>query len=180
MRAKRHAHFPAARELADVAVHHLRLKAQARENLARPAFERVAAELFEARLHFAVALDDVVHLVRSVWIGHGGFEACEFGGNLADGARTVHRFGDRAAARHFADVLAEIADRDAAIGRDLAFVRLLLARDRAEQRRLAGAVRPDEADLLAPVQHGGGFDEHDLVAVLLADVVETDHGLPRS
>ena len=44
-----------------------------------------------------------------------------------------------------------------------------------EQRRLAGAVGTDEADLLALVERRGGLDEEDLVAVLLADIVETDH-----
>ena len=58
---------------------------------------------------------------------------------------------------------------------DLALVGLLLAGDHAEQRGLAGAVRPDQADLLALLERRGGLDEEDLVAVLLADVVETDH-----
>ena len=81
----------------------------------------------------------------------------------------------RAAARHLAHVLAEVADGDAAIDGDLALVGLLLANDHAEQRRLAGAVRTDEADLLASVERRGGFDEEDLVAVLLADTVEANH-----
>ena len=100
----------------------------------------------------------------------------------ADRAGAVHHLGDGAAARHLADVLAEVADGDAAIDRDLALVGLLLAGDHAEQRRLAGAVGADEADLLAPVERRGGLDEEDLVAVLLADVVETDHvraGYPK-
>ena len=59
---------------------------------------------------------------------------------------------------------------------DLALVGLLLAGDHPEQRGLAGAVRADEADLLALLERRGGLDEEDLVAVLLADIVETDHG----
>ena len=58
---------------------------------------------------------------------------------------------------------------------DLALVGLLLAGDHAEQRGLAGAVGADEADLLALQERGRGLDEEDLVAVLLADVVETNH-----
>jgi hypothetical protein len=48
-----------------------------------------------------------------------------------------------------------------------------------EQRGLAGPVRPDEADLLALLEGGRGFDEQDLVADLLADVIETDHWSPK-
>src|SRR4029453_5626222 len=47
-------------------------------------------------------------------------EQLQFAGDDADGTRAVHHFGDRAAATHLADILAEIADGDAAIGRTLA------------------------------------------------------------
>ena len=56
---QRHAHLPAARQRADVAVHHLLAEAQAGEHFARPALQRVAVQLLEARLHLAVARDDV-------------------------------------------------------------------------------------------------------------------------
>ena len=62
---------------------------------------------------------------------------------------------------------------------DLPFVGLLLAGDHPEQRGLAGTVRADQAGLLALLKRRGGFDEEDLVALLLADVVEADHGLDR-
>ena len=84
-----------------------------------------------------------------VGIDHRGLELLQLGGDRAHRAGAVHHLGDRAPARHLADVLAEIADRHAAIDRDLALVGLLLAGDHAEQRRLAGAVGPDEPDLLA-------------------------------
>src|SRR5262249_27352100 len=103
----------------------------------------------------------------------------QLGGNQADGSRTVHHFSDRAATGHLADILAEIANRYAAIDRNLSFVGLLLACDHPEQRGLAGAVRPDKADLLAFLEHCGGFDEEDMVAELLADVIEADHGHAR-
>ena len=62
---------------------------------------------------------------------------------------------------------------------DLPVVGRLLAHDHAEDRRLAGAVRPDQADLLAAEDRGGRVDEQDLRAVLLADLIEPDHR-PRS
>ena len=172
---QRHAHLPAARQRADVAVHHLLAEAQAGEDLARPALQRVAVQLLEARLHLAVALDDRLHLVRPVRIRHGGLQLLQLGRHGAHRAGAVHHLGHGAAARHLAHVLAEVADGHAAIDGHLALVGLLLARDHPEQRRLAGAVGADEADLLALVERRGGLDEEDLVAVLLADVVETDH-----
>ena len=177
---QRHAHLPAARERADVAVHHLLAEAEARQRLARPAVERIAVEFLETVLHLAIARDDVVHLVGAIRIGHRGLEFPQLGRDDADGTGAVHHLGHGAAARHLADVLAEIADGDAAIERDLALVGRLLARDHPEQRGLAGPVRADEADLLALLEGRGGFDEEDLVADLLADVIETDHwGLKR-
>src|SRR6202021_654929 len=87
---------------------------------------------------------------------------------------TRHR-GSGAAASHLADVLAEIADGDAAIGRDLALVGEFLARDHAKQRGLAGAVGADQPGLLALLKRGGGLDEQNLVADLLGNIVESDH-----
>ena len=46
----------------------------------------------------------------------------------------------------------------------------------AELKALETAMAdPDQADLLALLQRGRGFDEQELVAVLFGDVVETDH-----
>ena len=71
---QRHAHLPPARERAHVAVHHLLREAQAGEDLARPRLEGVAAELVEARLHLAEAVDERVHLVRARGVGDGVLE----------------------------------------------------------------------------------------------------------
>ncbi len=124
-------------------------EAEASQHFARPAFERIAVEFLEARLHFAVAFDDGFHFVGAIRVGHRRFQVLQFGGDRADWAGAVHHLGDGAAAVHFADVLAEVADGDAAIDGDLALVRLLLSRDQPEERGLAGAVGSDEADLLA-------------------------------
>ena len=172
---QRHAHLPAAGQRADIAVHHFLAEAQARQHFARPPLQRIAVELLEAVLHLAVARDDVVHVVGARRIGHRGFELLHLGGDRADRTGAVHHLGHRAAARHLADVLAEIADGDAAIDRDLALVGLFLAGDHPEQRRLAGAVGADKADLLALLKRRGRLDEEDLMADLLADVVETNH-----
>ena len=78
---QRHAHLPAARQRADVAVHHLLAEAEAGEHFARAAVQRIAVELLEAALHLAVALDDLVHLVGPVRIAHRGLELLQLGGH---------------------------------------------------------------------------------------------------
>ena len=50
------------------------------------------------------------------------------------------------------------------------------ARNHAENGRLAGTVRADETDLLPLLNRHGRIDEQELVAVLLADGVEANHG----
>jgi hypothetical protein len=126
-------------------------------------------------LHLAIARDDLVHVIGAIRIGHRGLEFPQLARHDANGSRAVHHLGHRATARHLPDVLAEIADGNAPIERDLALIRRLLARNHPEKRGLAGPVRADQADLLALLQGRGGFDEEDLVADLLADVIETDH-----
>jgi hypothetical protein len=172
---KRDPHLPAARQRPHVSVHHLGTEAQAGEHLAGARLERIAVKLLEASLHLAIARNDLIHVVGLVRIRHGGLERLELGRNRAHRTGTIHHLGDGAAARHLADVLAEIADGYAALDRQLAFIRLLLASDQPEQCGLAGTVGTDESDLLALLECRRGFDEQDLVAVLLADAVETDH-----
>ena len=58
----------------------------------------------------------------------------------------------------------------------MAVVGRLGARDHAEDGGFAGAIGADEAHLLALLQGHRGVDEQDLVAVLLGDGIETDHG----
>ena len=156
---QRDAHLPAARQRADIPVHHLLAEPQPRQNLARPALEGIAVELLEAALHLAIALDDALDRVRLARIRHGGLEGFQFGRDRADRTGAVHHRGDGAEARHLADVLVEIADGDAAIDGHPAFVGLVLPRDHAEQGRLSGAIGSDEADLLAALQRGGSLDE---------------------
>ena len=103
------------------------------------------------------------------------FKLLQLGRHGAHRAGAVHHLGHSAAARHLPDVLAEVADRNAPIDGHLALVGMLLAGDHPEERGLAGPIRTDEADLLPLLERRGRLDEEDLVAILLADVVETDH-----
>ena len=112
---QRHAHLPAAGERADVAVHHLLREAEAGEDLARARLERVAAELLEARLHLAEALDQRLELVGARRVGQRVLELVQLCADLGHRARAVHRLRDHAPALHLADVLAEVADGHAAV-----------------------------------------------------------------
>ncbi len=93
----------------------------------------------------------------------------------ADAAAAGDCLVQHRAAGHLLDVLTEVADAQFFRHRDLAVVGRLFTDDHPEQRRLAGSVRPDEADLLARVQLERGVDEEDLAAVLLADASKGDH-----
>jgi len=179
---QRHAHLPAAGEQADVAVHPFLAEAQARQHLARSGVQRIAIELLEAPLHLAIARDDGVHVAGTLRIDHGridhrGLELGHFGGERTHRPDAIHHRRDGAPARHLAHVLAEITDRHAGIDRHLTIVGPILAGDHAEERRLAGAIGPDESHLLSLLDAHRRVDEQDLMAVLLADVVETNHGV---
>ncbi len=88
---------------------------------------------------------------------------------VADAPAAGDRLVQHRSARHLLDVLPEVADRQLLRDRHVAVVGRLLADDHPEQRRLAGAVRADEADLLARIELKGRVDEQDLPAVLLVD-----------
>ena len=61
---------------------------------------------------------------------------------------------------------------------DVAAVDAFFARDDAEDRRLAGAVGADEADLVARTDLKARVLIEDTVAVLLGDIGKMDHGFP--
>ena len=140
------------------------------------ALERVAAEVLVFLLHFAEAREDRVHLVGPRRIAHRVLEMLRARG-AGRRARPLPAIASSSTDRpgHLLDVLAEVADRQLLRDRHVAFVGRFFAGDHAEQRRLAGAVRADEADFLAGIELERGVDEENLAAVLLADFGERDH-----
>jgi len=58
---------------------------------------------------------------------------------------------------------------------DHAVVGRVLADEQAKHRRFTGAVRTDQADLLAGIDLERGIDEQDLSAVLLGHLRKRDH-----
>ena len=172
---QRHAHLPAARQQPDIAVHALLAERKPRQHLARPRIERIAVQLLEAALDLAIALDQRVHVVGLLRVGHRRLQLGDLDRQRAHRSDPIHHRRHGAHARHLADVLAEIADGHAGIDRHLAVVGLFLPRDHPEQRRLAGAVGPDQTRFLPLLEAHRRVDEQDLMAVLLADVVEANH-----
>ena len=94
---------------------------------------------------------------------------------IADAAAAENRLVQHRAARAFLDVLPEVADRQLLRDRNLALVGHFFAGDQAEQRRLAGSVRADQADGLSGIELKRGVDEKNLPAVLLADAGQRNH-----
>ena len=83
------------------------------------------------------------------------------------------RLQDRASGRDF-DVLRHVADADTGRACDGAGLRLILTEQQAHDRRLAGAVRADQADLLAGADAKRDVFENGTVPVVLADALKSN------
>ncbi len=81
------------------------------QDLARLGLERVAAEVVVLLLHLAEALEDPVHLVGAVGVGHGVLERLELVVEVAEAPAAGDRLVEHRAAGHLLDVLPEVADR---------------------------------------------------------------------
>ena len=159
----------------DVAVDHAVVEAQPVQDLAGPRLELVAAALLVLLLDIAEAGQDLVHLIGLVRVAHVAFEIGQPVVQLAHPPAAGDRLVEGRVAAHRFDVLPEVADRRALRNRDVALVGLLFTGDHAEDRRLPGAVGPDQTDLLPGSQLERGIDEQHLPSVLLGDVGERDH-----
>jgi hypothetical protein len=85
MRARATRIFQPPDSLATSPSMHLLREAEAGQDLARPRLQRVAAQIVEARLHVAEALEQRVHLVGARRIGQRVLQVLELGGDLGDG-----------------------------------------------------------------------------------------------
>ena len=176
---QRDAHLPPAGERAHVAIDLVVLEAEAVQHLARLRFQRVAAEMLVRLLHLAEALQDAVHVAGAVGIFHGALQAFQLMVQVADAPAAGDGLVQHGAARHLFHVLAEIADGEFLGNRDVAFVGDFLAHHHAEEGGLAGAVGPDQSDLLARVQLKRSVNEDQLLAVLLVDTGKRNHRTSR-
>ncbi len=169
---QRHAHLPAARQLAHVVDHLIGRQPQAGEDGVRARLQLVAAELLIARLHLAEALD---HLLRRI-LRHLQFQPRQLFAEIGHLAGAGDGLGQDGAAAQVAGVLTKVADGQLLGPLDAAVVGALLAGDETEQRGLARAVGPHQADFLARVDLKRRVDEQNLSAVLLRDVGKRNHG----
>ena len=161
----------------DIPVNPLIVEPETVENFAGAALERVAAEMVVFVLHVAKARENAVHVVDLRRVGHRVLQLLELVVQLAEAAAAGDGLVEHGAARHLFDVLAEIADRELARDRHVAFVGLFLAGDHPEEGGLARAVGTDQSDLLARIELERGVDEQHLSAVLLADGGKRNHGV---
>jgi hypothetical protein len=173
---QRDAHLPAARQLAAVAVHvgvrepeavqdglGLRLDVVARAVL--PLLADCGVALEQARVVVALRIDG-----REVVL-HGLAPALELVQLRERGERVI----EHAHPVDADDVLGQVADQRPARDRDLPVIGLERARDHLQQRRLAGPVRPREADARAVRDGPRHVVEDDLGAVSLTDARELQH-----
>ena len=167
--------FQPAGQRAHIAVDPFVVESEAVEHFARLRLERVAAEVLVFLLDFAEAREDGIHLAGPPGIAHGVIELFELVMEIADAPAAGGHLVEHGASRHLLDVLAEIADAQFLRDGNLAFVGHFFARNHPEDRRLAGSVRADEADLFTRIELERGVDEENLPAVLFADVRQRDH-----
>src|SRR5262249_18309452 len=123
----------------------------------------------------AEALKNRVHVHRLFGIRHRVLQCFELVMQIADASASRDRFVKNGTARHFFYVLPKVADRESLRNGHVALIERLLAGDHAKERRLADAVQPDQADLLAWIQLKRRVDEKDLPTVLLVDPRERNH-----
>ena len=172
---QRDAHLPAAGERAHVAIDLVVLEAEAMQHFARLRLQRVAAEMLVGLLHFAEAFEDAIHVAGLLGIFHRMLQALQLVVQIADPPASGDRLVQHRTACHLFHVLAEVPDGELPGNRNVALVRHFLADHHAEKRGLAGAVGPDQTDLLPRVQLKRSVNENQLLAVLLVDAGERNH-----
>ena len=169
--AQRH---PASLATGEVVDEHLGGRASQRvHGLVEPAVEVPGVRVVQLGLEVARLLVQLVQV--RVRVAHGGVQLVEPGHlalELADGLLDVLQHGLALGERR---LLLEHPHRRLGVEDRVTVVGVVQARHDLEQRRLAGTVGADHADL-RPVQEGQGHVvEDDLVAVGLAHVAQGEH-----
>jgi hypothetical protein len=169
------AHLPSTGQRTDIAVDAIVVEPEPVENFTRLALERVAAEVFVLFLHFTKTGQNAIHVCGAIRIGHRVVQRFELVMQVPDPSASRDRLVENRAAGHLLDVLAEVADGQLPGYRNVPFIGRLFADDHAKERRLAGAVRADEADLFTGIELERGVHEQHLTPVLLGDMRKRNH-----
>ena len=106
----------------------------------------VAAERLEPMLEAPVLVHQLGELLVVVRVLHLGLDVSHPAFDAAHLAGARQYLGEHAATAGLRHLLAQVADHDFAGTGDRSGVRLLVAGDELEQRRLAGAIGPDHGD----------------------------------
>ena len=179
------AHLPAAGELADVALLVAGLEAEAGEDRERLVLAEEALEVIDALVQIGDLAGELEQSSSSSARSRVAASSCGLGRRRAARSSSLaarHARQDHVDQRAPAgdrDVLRQPADPHAVRARHLAVVDLLLAGDDLEQRRLARAVRADQADAVAVAEaQRRGVEDHS-IAEEQRDVVEDDQAHAR-
>jgi hypothetical protein len=176
------AHLPAAGELAEIAVLLAGLEAEAVQDRERLVLAEEALEVIDP----LVQLGDPFGGLELVLLGRarGGLELLlgrvQLGVELGAAGDAAEDEVAQAAPARDDELLRQPADAHALGADDLAVVDLLLAGDDAQQARLAGAVRADQAEAVAVPEAQLHLVEDHAICVEEGDVFEDDqaHGRP--
>ena len=125
--------------------------------------ERPAVDRVDLALEFAHLLHQRVEVGIVLGIAHLGRDGVEAIDHVGDFARTVLDVLEHVLGRVELRLLRQIADRDVLARPGLALIFLVDAGHDLHQRRLAGAVRADDADLGAVVELQVDVAEHRLL-----------------
>ncbi len=168
---ERRPHPPAPRELAERAREVRLPEAEPAQDDPRLRLEPVAAERLEAMLEVAVPRGQ--RLVRRR-VEAGG-QVLELPLDLPDFREAGQHLAEDRAARLPGGLLGEVADRRLARPADASGVGRLDSRQDPAERGLADAVRPDQADALAPAELPRDLAEQHAIPVGLGRSLELDH-----
>ena len=144
------------------------------QNFAGLALERVSAEVLVFLLHLAEARQDRIHGIGFL-VGHRMLQGLQFVMEITDASTAGYGLIEHGTPRHLFDILAEIAYREAFGHGHLALILMFFADNHAKESRLAGAIGPNEPNLLSRVELERRVHEENLTAVLLTDAGKRDH-----
>ena len=149
-------------------------EAEPRQDAPCLGIQRVAAQHLEPMLQPPVLGHELLELRLLARFGQLGLDMAHPSTDAAHLAGAGDDLVEDAPPARLGDLLAQVADDHVLAPRDRAAVRLLLAGDDLEQRRLAGAVRPDDGDAPSGGDLQADAVEQVLRTVALGEVGEGD------